>query len=97
MSHVALAIRPTDALGLAPKLPSIEASIYCMSIDESCAKIAGRDNWAVSASCCLVVKLSPSRIRESSFWVFGSNFKIRSVSVCEVLKNIAFSAHSDKK
>ena len=46
---------PTEAACIAPKRPNIEASIYCIKIDESCAMMAGALSMAVSSNCCRIV------------------------------------------
>lgn len=51
ISHVEVAINPIEADDSAPSEPTIAASIYCMTIVDSCAMIAGHDNTAVSRSC----------------------------------------------
>ena len=40
-SQVVLATRPMAAEALAPRLPTMVASIYCMAVEESCASTAG--------------------------------------------------------
>lgn len=47
-SHRLVDTKPTAALSSAPSLPTIAASIYCMSILDSCAMMAGHDSWTVS-------------------------------------------------
>ena len=49
-SHRLLFIRPTDALASAPRRPTIEASIYCITMVDSCAIIAGAARRAASES-----------------------------------------------
>ena len=47
-SHRLVLTSPTAALSDAPRRPTIAASIYCMSMLDSCAIIAGHDRLAVS-------------------------------------------------
>jgi hypothetical protein len=42
ISHVVEETSPIDAVASAPRLPTIPASIYCIAIVVSCARIAGR-------------------------------------------------------
>ena len=42
---------PMDADALAPRLPTIAASMYCMATVEICAMMAGTLSRAVSLSC----------------------------------------------
>lgn len=74
-SHVVVDISPIDAAGAAPRLPTIEASMYCMAIDENCANIDGMLSCTVSHICCPAVIALPSLIIESS----------RSVLFCSVV------------
>ena len=68
-------IRPTDAAASAPRRPTIDASIYCMMIVESCAMMAGADSFAVSATCWRRLRCSPFDICE--MWLIE---KLRKVS-----------------
>lgn len=46
-SQVVVDTSPMDAEALAPRLPTMAASMYCMVIDEICAMMEGRLNCAV--------------------------------------------------
>jgi hypothetical protein len=45
-SHIVVETIPIDADALAPRLPTIDASIYCIIIMDSWARMAGKLNWA---------------------------------------------------
>lgn len=40
-SQVVVETRPIEAEALAPRLPTIAASIYCITMEDNCATIAG--------------------------------------------------------
>ena len=61
-SQVEDAISPIDADDSAPSEPTMAASIYCITIVDNCATIAGKLNTAVSRSCCRRLIGFPSRI-----------------------------------
>ena len=63
-SHVVVDISPMDAEAFAPRLPTMEASMYCMAMDDSCAMMAGPLSRAVSRSCCPHVSFCPSRMSD---------------------------------
>ena len=42
ISHVEDETKPIEAVASAPRLPTIPASMYCIAMDVSCARIAGR-------------------------------------------------------
>ena len=44
--------------------PIMDASIYCITIPEICARIAGILNRTIRESCCGVESVSPPRIRD---------------------------------
>ena len=74
-SHVVVDTRPMAAAGSLPKLPTMAASIYCITIDDSCAMIAGALSCAVSVSCWRQVMGLPSLMSCSkafSVAIFGS-------------------------
>ena len=64
-SHNVVETSPIDAESSAPRLPTMEASMYCMMMLESCAMMAGTLSEAVSSSCCRSVMGLPSRMRAS--------------------------------
>ena len=64
-SHVVVEISPMEAAAFAPRLPTIEASIYCMAIEETCAIMAGTLRYAVRRNCCPNVIRFPSRISDN--------------------------------
>ena len=57
---------PMEAAGLAPRLPTIDASMNCSSTEASWARIAGPHKSRVSLTCCPVVSACPFRIRPSN-------------------------------
>ena len=64
-NHVVVETRPMAAASSAPRLPTIAASIYCITIEESCATTAGTLNITVKCICWPKVIGLPSRIRAS--------------------------------
>ncbi len=50
-SQVEDAISPIDADDSAPSEPTMAASIYCITMVDNCATIAGKLNTAVRRSC----------------------------------------------
>ena len=64
-SHVVVETNPMEAAAFAPRLPTIEASIYCMAMEDTCAIIAGTLRYAVRRNCCPSVILFPSRISDN--------------------------------
>ena len=52
-SQVVVATRPMDAESAAPNCPTMEASMYCMTMLDSCEMIAGILSLAVRWNCCL--------------------------------------------
>ena len=56
-SHMVVDTNPIEAEASAPKLPTIDASIYCMTIDDNCATMAGtlsqntNSNWLRLVIC----------------------------------------------
>ena len=64
--HVLVEMRPMDAEGFAPRRPTMPASMYCISIDEVWARIAGRLSITASIICCLMVICRPPRIIASN-------------------------------
>lgn len=77
-SQVVVDTNPIEADALAPRLPTMDASIYCMAMDDNCAIIAGKLNNAVSLSCCLRLMLLPSRIIASKASVLLCPWSINS-------------------
>ena len=65
-SHIVVDTSPIEAESSAPSRPTIEASIYCMSIDVNWASIAGIESRAVSRNSCFNVMALPSRIIASN-------------------------------
>ena len=65
-SHSDAATKPIEAESLAPNCPTIDASIYCMMIDESCTIMAGTLNRAARWSCCV-------RVTGVPFLIFANN------------------------
>ena len=66
------ATRPMEADASAPRLPTIAASMYCITMEDSWANIAGKLNLSVRLSLCEKVIGLPSFICDSR----------RSVSFC---------------
>ena len=62
-SHVEVDTSPMEAEASAPRLPTMDASIYCMAMEENCAKMAGTLSNTVRCSCCRSVMGRFSRIR----------------------------------
>ncbi len=70
-NHVVVDTSPIEAEAFAPKLPTIDASTYCMAIEDNCAIIAGTLRYAVNSNCCFSVIFLPSpneRIKGSRFY-----------------------------
>ena len=74
-SHVLEATRPIAALASRPRWPTMDESIYCMAMEETCAKIAGMLNCRASSVCCRNVSSSPLR-RDSSKSFFIAYLRI---------------------
>ena len=51
-SHVVVETMPIDAEASAPRLPTMEASMNCIKIDDNWEMMAGILNCTVSMSCC---------------------------------------------
>ena len=64
-SHVEVDTSPMDADASAPRLPTMAASIYCITMYETCARTDGMLSLAVSSSCCRRLICLPSRMRAS--------------------------------
>ena len=77
-SHVVVETKPIAADSSAPRLPTIAASIYCMTMEESCAIIAGTLNCTVRRNCWDRVIGLPSRImaRRASLRIFIRFFSL---------------------
>ena len=50
-SHVDVDTSPIDAAASAPRRPTMDASIYCIMMDDSCARIAGILRVAIMRNC----------------------------------------------
>lgn len=59
-----------DAEASAPRLPTIEASMYSMTIEESWASIDGTLNRTINSSRCLQLIGLPERIDSSNTYSF---------------------------
>ena len=60
-SQVLEATRPMDAEASLPRRPTMEASIYCMAMEESWARMAGTLNCSVNRICSGSDNESPAR------------------------------------
>ena len=69
-SQVVVDTRPMDAEASAPRLPTIEASMYSMTIEESWASIDGTLNRTINSSRCLQLIGLPERIDSSNMYSF---------------------------
>ena len=69
-SQVLEATRPMDADAEAPRLPTIEESMYSMTTSVICARIAGMESCMIRRSCSPPVRGSPFRRRSSSRFCF---------------------------
>ena len=69
-SHVVVDTHPIEAEAFAPRLPTIAASMYCMTMAESWVTMAGTLNATVRRNCSPDVIGRPSRIRASRWSVF---------------------------
>ena len=58
-SHRLLAIRPIEAEASAPSWPTMAVSIYCMTMLDSCAIIAGHDSFAANIRHCRLLRGCP--------------------------------------
>ena len=65
-SQVLLDTSPMDADASAPRLPTIDASMYCITMDVICAIIAGILKVTTNSSCWAAVSFSPCRIRSNN-------------------------------
>ena len=50
-SHIVVSISPIEADACAPMLPTIDASMYCIIVVVSCARIAGVARNITSRAC----------------------------------------------
>ena len=66
ISHEVDSVMPMAADASAPMLPTIDASIYCITMEVICAKIAGILKVTTSSSCWAAVSFSPCRIRSNN-------------------------------
>lgn len=69
-SHVVVDTKPMEAAAPAPKLPTIAASIYCMTMEDNCAMMAGMLNFHVKLNCWPNVMGWPLRISASRSFDF---------------------------
>ena len=51
-SHVVVDTKPIAAEASAPRLPTIDASIYCITIDDNCATTAGTLSITAKRTFC---------------------------------------------
>lgn len=72
-SHIVVETRPIAALACAPRLPTIAASIYCITMEEICATIAGtliceasRTRRSHAPGCPSAASSSPSKTARRS-------------------------------
>lgn len=75
--QVVVETRPMEAEGLAPRLPTIDASMNCSSTDATCAIMAGPQRYIVSRTCCPSASGSPSRILPKSISLLAAIFQPR--------------------
>ena len=75
-SHVLEATSPMAALASRPRWPTMDESIYCMAMEDTCARMAGILNCRASSVCCRSVSSSPPR-RDSrrSFFTAHTSFR----------------------
>jgi hypothetical protein len=73
-SHVEVVTKPIDAEAEAPKLPTIEASMYCMTIEEICAMIAGTLSMTANRNC--IMRLTGCAPRMVSVRVFLADLTV---------------------
>ena len=66
-SHVLEATRPMEAEASRPNCPTMEASMYCITMEEIWARMAGILSCSVSLVCCRRVRVCPSRSDRSRF------------------------------
>ncbi len=66
-SHVELDTRPIEADASAPRLPAMEASVYCIITEVTCAIIAGILRKNTSWNCSFTVNRVPAFILSSKF------------------------------
>ena len=60
-SHVVDATSPMAAEAFVPSEPTMDVSIYCMMMEETCARMAGTLSCATSPICCRSESLRPAR------------------------------------
>ena len=60
-SHVLDATNPMAALASRPRCPTMDESIYCIAMDDSCARMAGILSCNAIVVCCRSVSSSPCR------------------------------------
>ncbi len=70
MSQVELVTRPMEAEAFAPRVPTMEASMYCMVISEMFARMAGKDSFATIMNSSFLVSGLFSRINAATFKFF---------------------------
>ena len=85
ISHVVVSIKPIDADASAPRLPTIDASIYCIIVVVSCAKMAGVAKLSTRRACWPRVIGLLLRIMHSS-WSFCLFIFINYISSAKLQK-----------
>ena len=70
-SHVLEATSPIAALASRPRWPTMDESMYCIAMDDSCARMAGILSCNAIVVCCRSVSSSPFRSAASrSFFTY---------------------------
>lgn len=92
-SQIVVDTSPIEAESSAPRQPTIDASIYCITIDDNCASTAGKLSKNVSLNCCPKVNSCPVLIKAKRASLFdfirGNDFPKSSVQqfVCKIRNN----------
>ena len=92
-SQIVVETSPIEAESSAPRHPTIDASIYCITIDDNCASTAGKLSKNVSLNCCPKVNSCPVLIKAKRASLFdfirGNDFPKSSVQqfVCKIRNN----------
>ena len=79
-SHVVVDTSPIDAEASAPRLPTIEASMNCIRMEDSCEMTAGILNCTVSLNCCIKVIGRPSCTSLRRLFCLLPNTPIRTIT-----------------
>ena len=87
-SQVEAATSPIDAESFAPNCPTIDASIYCIMIDDSCTIIAGILNRAARCNCWERVMVAPFLISDSNMSFLDSFISIQSSAKKSILPKL---------